>query len=162
MVHYWGHRRAARLLRGATGALTLTKPYRSTAIVVPLLAPVAHRQKFLSMFKNFYHLLPLLILSPMSCRCATVLTDVILLRGHTSTDPRKSTNLCSGIAPASKSVRCDSALTHSKYAYKILYIFSPFLNLRLPNFHLRCNINIIIISYHNYYYKLLEISSKQI
>ena len=39
---------------------------------------------------------------PMCCRCATVLTDVIPLRGRTNTDPRKSTNLCSGIAPASQ------------------------------------------------------------
>ena len=36
-----------RSITGATGALpTLTKPYRSTAVVVPLLAPAVQRQTF--------------------------------------------------------------------------------------------------------------------
>ena len=75
-VHYWGDRRAAVPFRSATGALpVLYRRKRSytgvlpNSDVVPLLAPVAHRQKILSMFKNFYRRPPLLILSPMFCRC---------------------------------------------------------------------------------------------
>lgn len=50
---HWGHRRADDLLRGATGALpTLTKPYRSTAVVVALLAMAAQRQTLMSMLKK--------------------------------------------------------------------------------------------------------------
>ena len=89
---YWGHRRAADPLLGATGALpTLTKPYRSIAVVVPLLGMAVQRQTFLTM---------LLISSSMFWRCTV--SDVIPLRCRTSTDPLKSPKLCSGIAPASQ------------------------------------------------------------